>query len=57
MNMTAIYNGRTYAFRICDTKNITGEELQKLVDTVGKLQYEPGRVWLVVRGVGYGWEV
>ena len=55
--MTAIYNGRKFAFRPCDTDGLTQEELQKRVNETGKMQYEPGAKWLVVRGVGYGWEV
>ena len=55
--MTAIYNGREYGFRPCDTKGITEEELQKAVDERGHMQYEPRAVWLVVPGIGYGWEV
>lgn len=55
--MTAIYNGRTYEFRPCDTEGLTAERLQKLVDEIGHMQYEPRMAYLVVRGVGYGWEV
>lgn len=55
--MEAIYNGRTFKFRPCDTEGLTQAELQKKVDETGKIQYEPGRKWLVVRGVGYAWEV
>lgn len=53
--MTVEYNGRIYRFRECDTQNITQEELQKRAKK-GKMQYEPHAVWLVVPGVGYGWE-
>ena len=55
--MKVKYNGRTFEFRSCDTQGITQEELQKRTDETGRMQYEPGRAWLVVRGVGYGWEV
>ncbi len=56
--MTVKFNGgRTYQFRECDTKNITQEELQKLADERGKMQYEPNCAWLVIPTVGYGWEV
>ena len=55
--MKATYNGRVFEFRPCDTAGLTSEELQRLVDTNGKMQYEPNASWLVVRGVGYGWEV
>ena len=55
--MTVNYNGRTYAFRPCDTKGITADQLQKLAYEKGYMQYEPNAAWLVIRGVGYGWEV
>lgn len=55
--MKVKYNGRYFEFRKCDTENITQEELQQMVDKTGHMQYEPNRSWLVVRGVGYGWEV
>lgn len=55
--MTVKYNGREFKFRPCDTCGLTQEELQKLTDETGRMQYEPGAAWLVVRGVGYGWEV
>ena len=51
------FNGRNYQFRECDTKNITKEELQKQATETGKMQYEPHAVWLVIPGIGYGWEV
>lgn len=51
------HNGRMYAFRNCDTVGLTVEQLQKMADDTGRMQYEPGAAWLVVRGVGYGWEV
>ena len=54
--MKAVYNNRTYEFRVCDTKHLTQEELQQKVTKTGRLQYEPGRAWLFVSGVGYGWE-
>lgn len=55
--MKVKYNGRTYAFRECDTRGVTEEQLQKLADERGYLQHEPRAVWLVVSGIGYGWEV
>ena len=55
--MKVQYNGREYAFRPCDTVGLTQEELQKMVNEKGYMQYEPNAQWLVVRGVGYGWEV
>lgn len=55
--MTVIYNGRKYAFRECDTKGLTAEQLQQMADASGYMQYEPRGAWLVIRGVGYGWEV
>ena len=59
--MKVVYNGRNFEFRPCDTKNMTQEELQKLVDEVGHLQYDTYGMrvekHLVVHGVGYGWEV
>ena len=55
--MTATYNGRTYEFRVCDTNGLSAEQLQKMVNEPGRMQYEPNMAWLVVRGVGYGWEV
>ena len=51
------YNRRVYEFRPCDTKGKTQEEVQALTDKHGRMQYEPHAVWLVVRGIGYGWEV
>lgn len=55
--MRVIHNGRTYEFRECDTRGITQEALQKMSDTTGKMQYEPRAAWLVIPGIGYGWEV
>lgn len=57
--MTAIYNGRKFAFRPCDTaaKGMTQDELQKKVNETGYMQYERNMAWLVVKNVGYGWEV
>ena len=52
------FNGRKYTFRPCDVENISEEELQKKANECGKMQYEPnGKVWLVVKEVGYGWEI
>lgn len=47
----------TYAFRPCDTVGKTQEEVQKLADEKGYMQYEPNRAWLVIPGIGYGWDV
>lgn len=55
--MKVKYNGREYEFRECDTEGITQEQLQELADSTGHLQYEPTAAWLVVKGIGYGWEV
>lgn len=55
--MTVSYNGRTYEFRACDTQHVTADQLQRLADENGHLQHDPHAVWLVIRGVGYGWEV
>lgn len=59
--MIVKYNGRNFKFRACDTNGITQEELQKLVNEVGRMQYDTYgmsvKAWLVVRGIGYGWEV
>lgn len=55
--MRVTYNERTFEFRACDTKGITQEELQRMTDANGEMVYEPNRSWLLVRGVGYGWEV
>ena len=55
--MRVIYSGRFYEFRECDTEGISQEELQELTDKTGHMQYEPGRALLVVKGIGYGWEV
>lgn len=54
--MTVTYNGRKFKFRPCDVQNLTQEELQKKADETGYMQYEPNASWLVIRGVGYGWE-
>lgn len=52
------FNGRKYTFRPCDVDNISEEELQKKANECGKIQYEPnGNKWLVVKDVGYGWEI
>lgn len=55
--MRVEYSGRFYEFRDCDTEGITQEQLQELADNTGHLQYEPTAAWLVVKGIGYGWEV
>lgn len=56
--MHIIFNGRSYRFRPCDVKGITQEELQRRANETGRLQHEPRSFspWLVVPGVGYGWE-
>ena len=51
------YGYYTYAFRPCDTKGYTTEEVQKLADEKGYMQYEPNRAWLVIPGIGYGYNV
>ena len=57
--MFAMYNDRKFAFRPCDTaaKGMTQDELQKLVTETGYMQYEKNMAWLIVKNVGYGWEV
>jgi hypothetical protein len=57
MDKVVEFNGRYYKFRECDTKNLSQEEMQKMTDKSGKMQYEPNAVWLVVDGIGYGWEI
>ena len=54
--MTVTFEGRTYAFREIDTKGITQEQLQELANKTGRLTYEPRTSWLVINGIGYGWE-
>ena len=54
--MTITHNGRKYEFRACDTRGTTQEALQRAADATGYMQYEPRTSWLVVPGVGYGWE-
>ena len=55
--MTVTHNGRKYEFRACDTRDTTLEALQRAADAAGYMQYEPRASWLVVPGIGYGWEV
>ena len=55
--MEVKYNGRKFKFRPCDTEAVTQEELQEMVDRIGYMQYEINRSWLVVSGIGYGWEI
>lgn len=55
--MKISFNHRTYEFRKCDVENITQDELQRLADERGHMQYEPRMSWLVIPGIGYGWEV
>lgn len=50
------FNNRLFAFRPCDTNGMTREQVQKSTDETGRMQYEPTHAWLVVDGVGYGWE-
>ncbi len=57
MDKIVKFNGRNYKFRECDSKDLTQEEMQRMTDETGKMQYEPNASWLVVRGIGYGWEV
>lgn len=57
MDKIVKFNGRNFKFRECDTKDLTQEEMQRMTDETGKMQYEPNAQWLVVRGIGYGWEV
>ena len=54
--ITVQFRGKRYAFRPCDTQGRTQEEVQKLTDEFGYMQYEPHAVWLLVPGVGYAWE-
>ena len=55
--MTITRNGRRYCFRECDVRGKSQEEIQRKADETGRMQYEPnGMVWLVVPGIGYGWE-
>ena len=52
------FNGRKYTFRPCDVENISEEDLQKKANECGEMKYEPnGNKWLVVKGIGYGWEI
>ena len=52
------FNGRKYTFRPCDVENISEEELQKRVNKCGEIQCEPnGNKYLIVKDVGYGWEI
>ncbi len=48
------YGGSVYYFRECDVKGWTKEEVQTRAEKIGKVQYEPRAVWLVIPGVGYG---
>ena len=57
MDKIVKFHGRNYMFRKCDTENLSQEEMQRMTDETGKMQYEPNAVWLVVKGIGYGWEV
>ena len=55
--MTITWRGKQFKFRECDVVGHTREEIEETAKTHGKMQYEPGAVWLVIPGVGYGWEV
>lgn len=55
--MEIYFRGRMWTFRECDTKDKTEAFVIYQADNYGKIQYEPNAVWLVVPGVGYGWEV
>ena len=58
--MIVRFNGKKFKFRACDTKNVTQEELQKLVNEIGYMQYDTYGMrvepHLVVHGIGYGCE-
>lgn len=52
------FNGRKYTFRPCDVENISEEDLQKKANECGEMKYEPnGNHWLLIKDVGYGWEI
>ena len=52
------FKGRKYTFRPCDVENISEEDLQKKANECGKMQYDPnGNKWLVIKDIGYGWEI
>ena len=55
--MTIQFRGRSYAFRDCDVRGLSKEQLTEKAEKCGRMQYEPHNVWLVVPGVGYGMEV
>lgn len=55
--MTIQFRGRSYAFRECDVRGLSKEQLTEKAAKSGHMQYEPHNVWLVVPGVGYGMEV
>ena len=55
--MIVNYDGKRFEFSECDTKGRTQEEVQRMTDETGHMQYEPHNKWLVVSGIGYGWEV
>ena len=57
--MTINYSGRQFAFRECDTKGKTQEDVTRLAKESGKVMYDPhnGNTYLIVDKVGYGWEV
>lgn len=55
--MKVTYNGRTFEFRACDCKGLTANDLQSKCDLTGYMQHEVRGSWLVIPGIGYGWEV
>ena len=55
--MTITWRGKRFTFRDCDVVGHTREEIEATAKAHGKMQYEPGAAWLVIPGVGYGWEV
>ena len=58
MAITIYFRGRYWRFRECDTENMSEAEVISAADKTGKIQHEAnGHTWLVVKGVGYGWEV
>ena len=55
--MTITWRDKKFAFRDCDVKGRTKNEVEQIAKNEGKMQYEPRAVWLSVPGIGYGWEV
>ena len=54
--ITVNFRGRTYAFRPYDTEGMTQEQVQRMTNEAGRMQYESRAAWLVVPGIGYAWE-